>query len=293
MTVNLNEIEAWLQAFRVELETYFQNKEPKAKFIHDHWSSKLGSGLTGTMDEGETWERASVNFSKISGSSLPLAATERHPEHEGKPYEVMGTSLIIHPRNPYIPITHMNIRIFVVNKEYWWFGGGWDLTPIFPNDQDCQIWHERAKAAVEPFGSDLHPQFKKWCDEYFYLPHRSETRGVGGIFYDDFDTLPFDQGVEYTKSVGRGFLDAYSQIVANNENRSYGERERQFQLYRRGRYVEFNLLYDRGTRFGLAAGGRAKSIFVSMPPEVIWRYECVDEDYEQNLLNYLKPREWV
>jgi coproporphyrinogen III oxidase len=231
---------------------------------------------------------------------MPGSATAHRPELAGRSFEAMGVSLVIHPHNPYVPTTHANVRFFIARKPdadpVWWFGGGFDLTPYYPYLEDVQQWHRQAQALCQPFGEEVYPKYKKWCDEYFYLPHRQETRGVGGLFFDDLNEGGFEQCLAFMQAVGNGFIEQYQPIVEKRKDTPYGERERQFQLYRRGRYVEFNLVYDRGTLFGLQTGGRTESILMSMPPLVRWQYnyQPVAGTPEADLYqNYLKPRDWL
>jgi coproporphyrinogen III oxidase len=252
------------------------------------------------VEEGGLFERGGVNFSHVMGEGLPPSATAHRPELAGRRYEALGVSLVLHPRNPYVPTVHMNIRVFAAFDDQlapvWWFGGGMDLTPYYGFEEDALHFHSTCKAALDPFGAQHFPHFKKWCDEYFYLKHRQEPRGVGGIFFDDFNSLPFTEATALWKSVGDHFLPAYVPIVERRRATPYGERERDFQAYRRGRYVEFNLVYDRGTLFGLQSGGRTESILMSMPPVVRWRYDWKPEagSAEDALLKqFLIGRDWV
>ncbi|KPL28143.1 MAG: coproporphyrinogen III oxidase [Acidithiobacillales bacterium SM1_46] len=270
-------------------------------FREDSWERpEGGGGRTRVLTEGTVFEQAGVNFSHVSGAKLPPSATAHRPELAGRSFQAVGVSLVIHPRNPYVPTSHMNVRFFVAEKEgadpVWWFGGGFDLTPYYPFEEDCLHWHRTANEACGPYGSDYYARFKKWCDEYFYLKHRGETRGVGGLFFDDFGERGFEHSFGFMRSVGDHYLPAYLPIVQNRRDTLYGERERDFQLYRRGRYVEFNLVYDRGTLFGLQSGGRTESILMSLPPLVKWRYNWRPAGgtpearlYEE----FLKPREWL
>jgi len=275
-------------------------------FLRDEWqrapgeSPIAGGGITCILEQGNVLERGGVGFSHVSGSSLPPSAAANRPELAGRAWEAMGVSLVLHPRNPYAPTTHMNVRFFNATKEgeepVWWFGGGMDLTPYYGFEEDARHFHQTCKNALAPFRGDLYPRFKKWCDEYFYLKHRKETRGVGGIFFDDFHALGFEQSFAMLQSVGDRFLDAYLPLLERRKDMSYGEREREFQTYRRGRYVEFNLVFDRGTLFGLQSGGRSESILLSMPPVVTWRYDWQPEPGtpEAKLYSdFLVPREWV
>ena len=276
------------------------------KFITDEWERPLGTspiaggGISRVLEEGNVLERGGIGFSHVSGTSLPPTAAANRPELAGRSWEAMGVSLVLHPRNPYAPTSHMNVRFFTATKEgeepVWWFGGGMDLTPYYGFEDDAKHFHQVCKDALTPFGADLHPRFKKWCDEYFYLKHRKEPRGVGGIFFDDFHELGFDRSFAMMKSVGDQFVSAYLPLLKRRKDTPYGERERDFQAYRRGRYVEFNLVFDRGTLFGLQSGGRTESILMSMPPVVKWRYDWHPEPGtpEARLYSdFLVPREWV
>jgi coproporphyrinogen III oxidase len=248
------------------------------------------------LENGEAFEKAGVNFSHVTGATLPPSATASRPELAGQPFHAMGVSLVIHPRNPYVPTTHLNVRFFTAGDSHWWFGGGFDLTPYYGFREDCVHWHRTARAACAPHGAELYPRFKKWCDDYFILKHRGEPRGIGGIFFDDFNAPGFVPGFSFLRSVGDAFLPAYVPIVQKRRAMPYGERERDFQLYRRGRYVEFNLVYDRGTIFGLQSGGRTESILMSLPPLVQWRYDWkpVPGTPEAELYDvYLKPQDWA
>ena len=274
-------------------------------FVVDPWKKPegemlQGDGITQILEGGPVFERAGCGFSHVTGPKLPPSATQHRPELAGAPFEAMGVSLVFHPRNPYVPTVHMNIRMIVAKPEgkepVSWFGGGMDLTPYYGFEEDAVHFHQTCKEAVEPYGAGLHPRFKSWCDEYFYLKHRNEARGVGGIFYDDFSELGFEKGFAMMQDVGNGLLKAYMPLVLRRKDTPYGERERDFQLYRRGRYVEFNLVWDRGTHFGLQSGGRTESILLSMPSLVTWSYNRVDapDSAEAQLASqFLKPRDWV
>jgi len=271
-----------------------------ASFEQEQWEREEGGGgRSRVMSDGATFEKAGVGFSHVMGSKLPPSATAARPELAGRSWQAMGVSLVIHPENPYVPTSHANVRFFVAEKPgedpVWWFGGGFDLTPFYPIDEDCVHFHQVAKNAVEPFGDEYYPKYKEACDQYFYLPHRKETRGIGGLFFDDFNELGFDQSFAFMQAVGNAFIPAYIPIVERRKEMTYGMREREFQLYRRGRYVEFNLVYDRGTLFGLQSGGRTESILMSMPPLARWEYGFVPDDgtEEAKLFEYLKPREWL
>ncbi len=270
------------------------------QFTEDTWQREQGGGgRSRVLRQGSLFEQAGVNFSHVFGDKMPASASAHRPELAGRRFEALGVSLVIHPHNPYVPTTHANVRFFIAEKEaeapIWWFGGGFDLTPFYPFEQDCQHWHDVAKAICAPFGAELYAEHKAWCDRYFFLPHRNETRGIGGLFFDDFNQLGFQQSFAYMRAVGEGFTQAYLPIVDLRKATPFGERERQFQLYRRGRYVEFNLVYDRGTLFGLQSGGRTESILMSMPPLVRWEYDYAPKDNsaEANLYqHYLQPRDW-
>jgi len=270
-------------------------------FRRDGWERpEGGGGLSCLVEEGKLLERGGVNFSHVMGGRLPPSASASRPELAGRGFQAMGVSLVLHPRNPYVPTVHMNVRFFVSEQAgtdpVWWFGGGMDLTPYYPFEDDALHFHHTCKLALERFGPQYHPRFKKWCDEYFYLKHRQEPRGVGGVFFDDFHEGGFDFASCLMRSVGDHFLDAYVPIAERRRDLPYGERERDFQAYRRGRYVEFNLVYDRGTLFGLQSGGRTESILMSLPPIVKWRYDWhpqPDSPEQRLYTEFLKPREWV
>jgi coproporphyrinogen III oxidase len=245
-------------------------------------------------------EQGGVNFSHVYGDAMPASATAHRPELAGRKFEAMGVSLVIHPHNPHVPTSHANVRFFIAEKEgeapIWWFGGGFDLTPFYPFAEDVQHWHRVSHDLCQPFGEQVYPEFKSWCDRYFFLKHRNETRGVGGLFFDDLNRWPFADCFAFMQAVGKGYLDAYLPIVERRKAQHYGEREREFQLYRRGRYVEFNLVYDRGTLFGLQTGGRTESILMSMPPLARWEYDWQPEAGSPEALlytDYLTPREWL
>ncbi|MBC6906169.1 oxygen-dependent coproporphyrinogen oxidase [Saccharophagus sp. K07] len=270
-------------------------------FVEDQWEREEGGGgRSRVLAEGDVFEKGGVNFSHVMGARMPASATAHRPELAGRSFEAMGVSLVMHPRNPYVPTSHANVRFFIAEKPgeapVWWFGGGYDLTPYYGFDDDCRHWHQTAAAACAPFGADVYPKYKRWCDEYFFLKHRNEPRGVGGLFFDDLNEPGFDQSFAFMRSVGDSYIDAYGPIVERRKNTSYGERERQFQLYRRGRYVEFNLVYDRGTLFGLQTGGRTESILMSLPPLVRWEYDWHPEPGTPEhalYTDYLKAREWL
>ncbi|MFZ6759559.1 oxygen-dependent coproporphyrinogen oxidase [Undibacterium sp. Ji50W] len=270
-------------------------------FISDSWERpEGGGGISRVIEEGKVFERGGVNFSHVMGKNLPPSAAASRPELAGRQWEAMGVSLVLHPRNPYAPTVHMNVRFFTTHAEgqedVWWFGGGMDLTPYYGFTEDATHFHQTCKNAVQPFGTDLHARFKKWCDDYFYLKHRKEARGVGGIFFDDFNEIDFASSFAMMRNVGDAFIPAYRPILERRKDQAYGERERDFQAYRRGRYVEFNLVFDRGTHFGLQSGGRTESILMSMPPIVKWRYDWqpVAGSPEAKLAtDFLVHKEWV
>ena len=277
-----------------------QEETDGACFIEDTWTRPEGGGGRTRVLTGNTFEQGGVNFSHVSGFNLPASATANRPELAHRQYEAMGVSLVIHPKNPSVPTSHANVRIFVAKKEgestIWWFGGGFDLTPFYPFKEDVKHWHQTAFNACEPFGTDVYPRYKKWCDDYFFLAHRNETRGVGGLFFDDLNEGGFEHCFSFMRSVGDHYLQGYLPIVKRRKDTPYTERERQFQLYRRGRYVEFNLVYDRGTLFGLQSGGRTESILMSLPPVVNWKYnwQPAENSPEAQLYDtYLKPQNWL
>ena len=277
-------------------------EDGKADFIIDEWQRENGGGggITRVLSDGTVFEQAGVNFSHVTGGQLPASATAHRPELVGREFEAMGVSLVIHPHNPMIPTSHANVRFFIARKEgadpVWWFGGGFDLTPYYGNKQDCIHWHQTSQKACQPFGDEVYPKYKKWCDEYFYLKHRDEQRGIGGLFFDDLNEGGFDRCFDFTQSVGDHYLKAYLPIVQNRKNDAYTEAQREFQLYRRGRYVEFNLVYDRGTLFGLQTGGRTESILMSLPPVVHFKYDWKPEagSAEAELYDYyIEPQDWI
>ncbi len=278
-----------------------ENIDQKATFQQDNWERKEGGGgRTRVLTNGALFEQAGVNFSHVYGDTLPKSATAHRPELAGRRFQAMGVSLVIHPLNPYIPTSHANVRFFIAEKDgedpVWWFGGGFDLTPYYGFEEDVIHWHKVAKSICTPFSEGYYPRYKKWCDDYFYIKHRNEPRGVGGLFFDDLNTPDFDHCFEFVQHVGLGYLDAYLPIVEKRKSMPWSERERQFQLYRRGRYVEFNLVWDRGTLFGLQSGGRTESILMSMPPLVRFEYDYSPEPNtpEAKLYSdFLIQKEWV
>ena len=301
VVVDIMEVKGYLLGLQDRICMAVQDLDGESAFREDSWERDGGGGgRTRVLSKGRVFEQAGVAFSHVTGESLPPAATVKRPELAGRAFQAMGVSLVIHPLNPYTPTSHMNVRFFVAEKQneapVWWFGGGYDLTPYYGYEEDARHWHKTAEAACSQFGDDVYPRFKKWCDEYFFIRHRNEQRGVGGIFYDDLNEWDYGKCFSFTKSVGDSYLDAYLPIVKRRKDTPYGDRERDFQLYRRGRYVEFNLVYDRGTIFGLQTGGRTESILMSLPPEVRWRYNWQPEPETREAELYekfLKPRDWL
>ena len=300
MPPDLNAVSAYLLALQDSICAALEREDEGGKFQEDRWArTEGGGGRSRVLANGAVFEKAGVGFSHVSGASLPPSATASRPELAGQPFHAMGVSLVVHPRNPYVPTTHANVRFFTAGegaKATWWFGGGFDLTPYYGFEEDAVHWHRTARAACDPHGAGLYPKFKQWCDDYFFLKHRGEPRGIGGIFFDDFNAPGFVESFKFLRRVGDAFLPAYLPIVALRKATPFGERERDFQLYRRGRYVEFNLVYDRGTIFGLQSGGRTESILMSLPPLVAWRYDWKPEpDTPEARLydTFLKPRDWA
>ena len=299
-TPDPNAVRTWLLSLQERIVSAAEAVDGQ-QFLRDSWERpEGGGGISRLIEEGNVLERGGVGFSHVKGSSLPPSAAANRPEVAGHPWEAMGVSLVFHPRNPYAPTVHMNVRFFTTtgegNQRVWWFGGGMDLTPYYGFEEDAQHFHQTCRNALDPFGAELHPRFKQWCDEYFYLKHRKEARGVGGVFFDDFHAAGFEQSFAMTQSVGDHFIDAYLPILKRRKDMAYGERERDFQAYRRGRYVEFNLVFDRGTLFGLQSGGRTESILMSMPPIVKWRYNWQPEagSPEAKLYtDFLPHRDWL
>jgi len=296
----VSEVKAYLQGLQKQICQGLENLDGQAQFHSDSWQRKEGGGGdTRVISEGAVIEKGGVNFSHVVGRSLPPSATASRPELTGCEFEALGVSLVIHPRNPYVPTSHANVRFFIATHPdrdpVWWFGGGFDLTPYYLFEEDAKHWHQTAFNACEAFGDSVYPRYKKWCDEYFYLKHRQETRGVGGLFFDDLNEWGFDTSFAFQRSVGDHFLAAYLPIMQRRKDMVYTDRERDFQCYRRGRYVEFNLVYDRGTLFGLQSGGRTESILMSLPPQAGWRYDWHAEtgSPEAALSEYLKPRDWI
>ncbi len=300
-TPNIDDVKAYLLGLQKSICEALEAEDGETRFVADSWERPEGGGGTSrVMSNGKVFEQAGVNFSHVTGDKLPGSATAHRPELAGRSFEAMGVSLVIHPHNPYIPTSHANVRFFIASKAgeapVWWFGGGFDLTPYYGFEDDAVHWHRTAREACAPFGDNVYADYKKWCDDYFYLKHRDEPRGVGGLFFDDLNEGGFERSFALMQSVGNHYIDAYRPIVARRKETPYGERERDFQLYRRGRYVEFNLVYDRGTLFGLQSGGRTESILMSLPPLVKWRYNWKPKpgSAEAELYElFLKPRDWL
>jgi coproporphyrinogen III oxidase len=295
----IDSVKAYLEALQSRLIAELEQLDGGQVFQRDAWDRPGGGGgLSCVLSDGAVFEQAGVGFSHVFGDQLPPSATRNRPDLAGSGFQAVGISLVIHPQNPYVPTTHANFRYFTAGDEnpVWWFGGGFDLTPYYPFEEDVRQWHAAARDACAPFGDDLYGRYKDWCDQYFYLKHRGETRGVGGLFFDDVNELGFDRSFEFVQSVAESFLPAYRGIVLKRRSHPFGERQREFQLYRRGRYVEFNLIYDRGTIFGLQSGGRTESILMSLPPRVRWRYNWQPQEGSPEARLYsdfLRPRDWL
>jgi len=300
-TPDIDAVKRYLLQLQQNICDALQQEDGEKRFIADEWQREQGGGgRSCVLADGGVFESAGINFSHVFGDGLPASATAHRPELAGRSFQAMGVSLVIHPKNPYVPTSHANVRFFIAEKEgeapVWWFGGGFDLTPYYGNEDDVKHWHRVAKQACDPFGEDVYPCYKQWCDEYFYLKHRDEPRGIGGLFFDDLNEWGFEKCFAFMQSVGDHYIQAYLPIVQKRKAMEYGEQQRDFQLYRRGRYVEFNLVYDRGTLFGLQSGGRTESILMSMPPNVRWRYNWQPEpgSAEAELYEkYLKPQDWI
>jgi coproporphyrinogen III oxidase len=296
---NIDLVKDYLKSLQNHICTTLEGLDGEAQFLVDAWQRPGGGGgESRVLSSGKVFDQAGVSFSHVFGDQMPPSATKHRPELAGKQFQALGVSLVLHPENPYVPTTHANFRFFSAGESnpVWWFGGGFDLTPYYAFREDVVHWHETAKSSCDPFGDDLYALYKKCCDEYFYLKHRDETRGVGGLFFDDVNETGFDDSFAFLQSVANNFLSAYVPIVERRRDHSYGNRQKQFQLYRRGRYVEFNLLHDRGTLFGLQSGGRTESILMSLPPTVRWQYNWQPEpgSPEDDLYqNYLKPQNWL
>ncbi len=300
-TPDIDAIEAYLLGLQDRICDALEQADGSGRFREDAWKREAGGGgRTRVLRDGELFEQAGINFSHVHGAGLPPSATAQRPELAGRRFQALGVSLVIHPRNPYVPTSHANVRFFLAENPQadpvWWFGGGYDLTPYYGFEEDVRHWHRTARDACAPFGGDVYPRFKQWCDDYFYIRHRKEPRGVGGLFFDDLNQWGFSRCFEFLRAVGDSYLPAYLPIVQGRQSQVYGERETDFQRYRRGRYVEFNLVYDRGTLFGLQSGGRTESILMSLPPRVAWRYDWrpAPGSPEARLYEvFLKPRDWV
>jgi coproporphyrinogen III oxidase len=295
-----SDVKAYLLGLQERIVTALEDADG-SPFLRDEWQRpEGGGGISRLIEEGRVLERGGCNFSHVMGAKLPASAAAHRPGIGGRAWEAMGVSLVLHPRNPHAPTVHMNVRFFSTSTEdgtpVWWFGGGMDLTPYYGNKEDAQHFHRSCRDALQPFGEELHPRFKQWCDEYFHLKHRNEARGVGGIFFDDFNALEFEQSFALMRSVGDAFIGAYLPILNARKDTPYGERERDFQAYRRGRYVEFNLVFDRGTLFGLQSGGRTEAILMSMPPVVKWRYDwhpAAGSPEAALYTDFLPHRDWL
>lgn len=302
MNVDSEAVKTFLLDLQDRICHGLEEADGSASFHEDQWErEKGGSGRTRVIT-GEVLQKGGVAFSHVFGDSLPASATANRPELAGRPFQAMGVSLVIHPDNPYVPTSHANVRFFIADAQgdeepVWWFGGGFDMTPYYGFEEDCRYWHEVAKKACDDFGEDVYPRFKKWCDDYFYLPHRNEPRGIGGLFFDDLNEWDFATSFAFMQSVGNGYLEAYLPIIEKRKHTTFGEKEKWFQEYRRGRYAEFNLVYDRGTIFGLRSGvGRTESILMSLPPQVRWEYNWEPEPGTEEARLYtefLTPREWL
>lgn len=299
--VSLQAVKDYLLGLQDHICEELAKEDGSSTFREDSWDREQGGGgRSRVLENGAVIEKGGVNFSHVFGNQLPPSATAARPELAGRSFQAMGVSLVIHPKNPYVPTSHANVRFFVAEKEgedpVWWFGGGFDLTPFYGFEEDVVHWHQTAKEACDPFGEEIYPEFKSWCDDYFYIKHRDEPRGVGGLFFDDLNRFDFDTSFALMRSVGDAYIQAYRPIVARRKDHEYGDRERQFQLYRRGRYVEFNLVYDRGTIFGLQSGGRTESILMSLPPLVRWDYDWHPQPDSAEIELYQKfliHREWL
>jgi len=298
---DIAQVKAFLLSLQENICQQLAAADGQAQFAEDEWvREEGGGGRSRVLTQGAVFEQAGVNFSHVHGATLPASATAHRPELAGRSFQAMGVSLVIHPLSPYIPTSHANVRFFIAEKAgeapVWWFGGGFDLTPFYGFEEDARHWHLTAQQLCQPFGEDVYPQYKKWCDDYFFIKHRNEARGIGGLFFDDLNTPDFNHCFAFMQAVGNGFTEAYLPIVEKRKSMAWGERERQFQLYRRGRYVEFNLVWDRGTLFGLQTGGRTESILMSMPPLVRWEYNFqpeIDSPEAALYRDFLPVRDWL
>jgi coproporphyrinogen III oxidase len=300
--VNIEAVKDYLLSLQDDICKQLEQEDGQATFTEEVWDrgEKKGGGRTRVITDGAVIEKGGVNFSHVYGDQLPASATANRPELAGRSFQAMGVSLVIHPHNPHVPTSHANVRFFVAEKEgeepVWWFGGGFDLTPYYGNEEDVVFWHQTAKDACDPFGEGVYDKYKKWCDDYFYLKHRDEPRGVGGLFFDDLNEEGFEKSFAFMQSVGDHYIKAYRPIVAKRKDTGFGEQEKKFQLYRRGRYVEFNLVFDRGTIFGLQTGGRTESILMSLPPVVHWDYNWQPEEGTEEAklyTDFLVHRDWL
>lgn len=301
MSLAVEAVKDFLLKLQDDICEALEAEDGQAKFVEDKWTREGGGGgRTRVMVDGAVIEKGGVNFSHVYGKGLPMSSTERHPDIAGCNFEAMGVSLVIHPKNPHVPTSHANVRLFVAEREgkepVWWFGGGFDLTPYYAVEEDCRDFHQVAQDLCKPFGADVYARFKGWCDEYFFIPYRNEARGIGGLFFDDLNEWPFEKCFEFVQAVGKGYMDAYIPIVNRRKNTPYTEQQVEFQEFRRGRYAEFNLVIDRGTKFGLQSGGRTESILISLPPRARWGYNWQPEPGtpEARLTEYfLTKRQWV
>ena len=301
MTIDKNRIKNTLLELQNTLSARFEALDGDATFVEDAWQREQGGGgKTRALSKGKVFEKGGVNFSHVFGDALPPTASANRPELAGRSFEAMGVSVVMHPDNPFIPTSHANVRFFIAEAKgeepVWWFGGGFDLTPYYGFDEDCVAWHQHAADACAPYGDDVYPRFKRGCDDYFYLEHRNEQRGIGGLFFDDLNEWGFDSSLAFIQSVGDHFADAYAEIVELRQSTPFTSAQKDFQCHRRGRYVEFNLVFDRGTLFGLQSGGRTESILMSLPPQVKWSYDypvAADSPESKLLEYYLQPREWL
>ncbi len=299
--VDIDGVKAYLLALQGRLCDVIEELDSRGLFVQDAWQRPQGGGgVSRVLEGGAVFEKAGINFSHVSGEGLPPSATVNRPELAGRRFQAMGVSVVMHPDNPNVPTSHMNVRFFLAEKPgeapLWWFGGGFDLTPYYGFAEDARHWHRVARAACSEFGEDVYPKFKKWCDDYFFIRHRGEARGIGGLFFDDLNEWGFDRCFQFLQSVGDHYLPAYQPLVERRKDLAFTGRQKDFQRYRRGRYVEFNLVYDRGTLFGLQSGGRTESILMSLPPDVHWKYNWQPEENTEEARLYeefLKPRDWL
>lgn len=300
-TIDIEAVKNYLMQLQDSICNGLEAADGSARFKEDYWERETGGSGRTRVIAGDVLQKGGVAFSHVFGESMPASATAERPELAGSPFQAMGVSLVIHPRNPFVPTSHANVRFFIAGEEgqekIWWFGGGFDMTPYYGFEEDCIHWHQVAKNACDEFGEDVYPRYKKWCDDYFFLPHRNEARGVGGLFFDDLNEWEFEKSFAFMQSVGNSYLDAYLPIIERRKELPYGDKEKWFQEYRRGRYAEFNLVYDRGTVFGLRSGvGRTESILMSLPPQVRWEYDWAPEEGTEEARLYsefLTPKDWL